>query len=314
MKKAVLIIIIVTLLSKILGFLQNVVLSYFYGASNISDAYLLSITIPLLLYTIVAEAISAGYIPTYKTIEKEEGRENAIKFSSNFLNSIFIINTIIVILVLIFSKQLVSLFATGFSLDTTNITIRFLRITIFAIYFRGIVAILKGFLQIHNQFFLSSIMVVPRNVLIILGIIISYYYNVEWIVISFLIGSAVQVLILLPKSIKLGFKIKFSFNIFDKNLKKILLITAPLIIGIAANDVNQLIDKNIASNISEGAISAISYSNSLINFVSSITVLAFTQVFFPTLSKKVVNKDKDGISKIMKNGINTTLILILPIM
>lgn len=73
MKKTAIILMIITIVSKILGFGREVVLSYFYGATNISDAYLISWSIPFIIFGFIGTGISTGYIPMYSNIEKEYG-------------------------------------------------------------------------------------------------------------------------------------------------------------------------------------------------------------------------------------------------
>ncbi len=74
MKKTALIVMIVTILSKILGFGREMVLSYVYGASAISDAYLISQTIPAVIFSFVSVGIATGYIPLYSRILSEHGK------------------------------------------------------------------------------------------------------------------------------------------------------------------------------------------------------------------------------------------------
>lgn len=70
MKKTALILMLITVVSKMLGFIRDITLSYFYGASAISDAYLISITIPLVIFSFIGIGISTGYIPIYSEIKK----------------------------------------------------------------------------------------------------------------------------------------------------------------------------------------------------------------------------------------------------
>lgn len=80
MKKAVLILILFTILAKIIGFGRDVILSYFYGASNISDAYLISLTIPTTIFVLLGMAVSMNYIPMYTQIEQNAGAGTQMYF------------------------------------------------------------------------------------------------------------------------------------------------------------------------------------------------------------------------------------------
>jgi len=86
MRRIVLILVILSLISKCLGFFREIVLAYFYGASAVSDAYLISITIPTVIFAFVGTALATSYIPLYTSIEKEKGEKEALRFSNNLIN------------------------------------------------------------------------------------------------------------------------------------------------------------------------------------------------------------------------------------
>ena len=88
MKKAAFLVMIITIVSKFLGFGREIVLSYVYGASAITDAYLISQTIPITIFSFISAGISTGFIPMYSRIQKEEGQLNADQFTSNLSNTL----------------------------------------------------------------------------------------------------------------------------------------------------------------------------------------------------------------------------------
>src|SRR3954453_18739530 len=98
MKKTVIILMLVTIISKFLGFGRDIILSYFYGASNISDIYIVSLTIPTILFAVIGKGIAAGFIPLYTRIESKEGTEKANQFTNNVVNLVLFICTVIFIL------------------------------------------------------------------------------------------------------------------------------------------------------------------------------------------------------------------------
>ena len=104
MKKAAFLVMIITIMSKVVGFVREIVLSYVYGASAITDAYLISQTIPLTVFSFISVGIATGYIPIYSKVQQSSGRKNADKFTSNLSNSLLLLATIIVAFVLAFTS------------------------------------------------------------------------------------------------------------------------------------------------------------------------------------------------------------------
>ena len=114
---------IITVLSKILGFGREVFLSYVYGASAITDADLISQTIPAVIFDFVSAGIATGFIPLYSRILTEQGQLEANKYTNNLSNALLLLASIIVAIVLFFTQPIVKLFASGFSGETLELAI-----------------------------------------------------------------------------------------------------------------------------------------------------------------------------------------------
>ena len=90
MKKAVVNVMIITIVAKLLGFAKEVMLSYFFGASGISDAYLISQTIPGIIFQFVGTGLATCFIPVYSSIANNEGEKGANYFTNTILMIVFI--------------------------------------------------------------------------------------------------------------------------------------------------------------------------------------------------------------------------------
>ena len=135
MKRTVLLVMIITILSKFLGFGREVALSYVYGASAVTDAYLISQTIPYVIFSFVSAGIATGFIPLYSRILNERGQLEANRYTNNLSNALLLVISIVVGFVLLFTQPIVKLFATGFGGETLELAINFTRISVFGIYF-----------------------------------------------------------------------------------------------------------------------------------------------------------------------------------
>jgi len=126
MKKTALALMIITILSKLIGFLREIVLAYYYGASNISDVYLIADTIPNFIFAFIGVGIATTYIPVYSSILENDGKLSSDEFTSNFLNLIFFVLTLAVGVVIIFAPYVVLAFASGFSEEVLKLAVEFL--------------------------------------------------------------------------------------------------------------------------------------------------------------------------------------------
>lgn len=314
MKKTAFMIMIISVVSKVFGFLRDLILSYFYGASGISDAYLISMTIPGVIFSFIGVGLVNGFIPMYTNIENEEGIEKADRFTNNLTNIVMIFTALLFLAGVIFTEPLVKLFATGFSGDTLKLAVLFSRITMVSIFFVGLTYIFSGYLQLKENYLIPAMIGLPLNIFTIVGIVISSRGNTTLLAIGSLIATVSQFLLLVPSIIKKGFKYERVVDFKDKYIKRMIIIVIPLVIGSSVDQVNILIDRTLASSISVGGISSMNYANKLSNFVITLFVLSIVTVMYPVISKMAAKKDMEGLKASVRNVISTVVIVIMPAM
>lgn len=312
MKKTALLLIILTVLSKIFGFGRELVLSYFYGASSISDAYIIALTIPMIVFAFIGKGISTAYIPMYTNIEKNIDTNEADKYTNNLVNLLLIICTFIVVLGIMFTEKIVIIFASGFEGDLLSLTVQFTRISLIGIYFTAIVHVFSAFLQMKGNYAIPALVGFPMNLCIIFSIILSNSWTVEILAIGIVVATAAQFIFLMPFVLKKNFKYAPIFDMKDSNIRHMANLGLPVIIGVALNDINKIIDKTLASQIAEGGISALNYASRLNAFVQGIIVISIVTAMYPMISTMVVDKKLGAMKKLISEGIICISILILP--
>lgn len=312
MKKTVFILMIVTVISKVLGFMRDLFLSFFYGASNISDIYLISLTIPTVILAIIGKGISTGFIPMYARIESKSGIEETKRYTNNVINFVIILCTIILVLGLIFTEYLIKIFASGFEGETLDQAIIFTRISLISVYFSGLVYVYTAYLQIKSIFIAPVLMGIPSNLIVIMSIYFSSHSNVYILAFGGLIATASQFILLYIYSFKNGYRYMHTLNIKDRNIRNMILLAFPAIIGSSVDKLNLLIDRTLASKISIGGISALNYSSTLNLFMMGIVVSSITTVLYPKISKMVVQNNMKKMKETLLMGVNSINLFIIP--
>lgn len=314
MKKIVFSIMIITMISKIFGFGRELALSYYFGASFVTDAYLISTSIPLVIFSLVGVGINSAFIPIFTSISENESKERAFTFTSRLLLSLFIMCTFSYFIILVFTPQIVKIFASGFSGDILKLTVKYTRISALIIYFVIITNLFTALLQVNNKFYIASIIGIPFNITYVIGIYIAYLKGNVYLPIVTVIAYLIQALMLVYPVYKLGYKFKCSIGIKDKYLKQMIIIAFPAIIGSSLEQVNYLVDKTVASKIGiEGGITLLNYSSKLNLAISGILISSLLVVFFPKVSKLVAKDDRITLKNEILNSINFTIIVSVPI-
>ena len=249
MKKTALLVMIITILSKILGFGREIVLSYVYGASAITDAYLISQTIPAVIFSFISAGIATGFIPLYSRILNEQGQIEANRYTNNLSNALLLLSSVIVVFVLLFTQPIVKIFASGFSGETLELAIRFTRISVFGVYFTALLNIFAGFLRLHENYIIPALAGFPMNLVIIAFLFISTKTNIYVIAIGSVLATASQLLLLIPFVRKTGYRYQPVLNLKDEYIKTMVIIALPVIAGQSVDQINVLVDRTLASGI-----------------------------------------------------------------
>lgn len=312
MKKTALIIMILTIVSKIVGFAREISLSYLYGASYISDAYLISITIPGVIFGFIVAGLGAGYIPMYSKIQQIEGELEANRFTNNIINILFVIGTGVILIGFLFTEQIVRLFALGFEGETLALTVQFTKISLFSLYFTGMVSIFSGYLQIKGNYIIPALIGLPLNFFIILSIVISPFTDISVLAVGYVIAIGSSLFFMIPYMRKNKYRYKAILDFKDKHISNMAVIVMPLILGVSAGQINLMVDRSIASQLAVGAISAINFANRLNGFVQGIFVLSIATVLYPTISKMAAKGNMIGLKKSLSDAITGINLLVIP--
>ena len=311
--KATLGLMIATIIAKVLGFGRELVLASSYGASMYSDAYLTAMNIPVVIFTIIGTTLGTVLIPMYFEVNSDLGEKKALNFTNNVFNIVIAICIVLAILGFIFTEPLVKVFAMGFEGQTLKVAIDFTRITIIGIVFTGLSYVMTAYLQIKNNFTVPGLISVPKNIIIIMSIILSVKYNPYIMIWGTLIGIATEFLFQLPFAIKSGYKYQPYINMKDKYIKKMSWLIGPVLIGVAVNQINAMVDRTLASTLVEGSISALNYANKLNGFVMAMFITSVAAVIYPMLSKLSSEDNKEIFTSSVVQSINSVILLVIPI-
>lgn len=312
MGKTVLAIMLLAIMTKMLGFARDIVLAYFYGASDITDAYLVAYTIPNVVFSFVAMGIAASYIPVSMSIREKEGKAAAEQFTANLVNLVLLLSTVLVVLLLLFPGVAVNLFASGFSEETHEMAVIFTRFSSLGIFFTALMFVFRSYLETKDQFLMTNMSGLPLNVLFIVCIWMSAEYGLYWLAAGPAAAVAIQFLFIAPFIWRAGYRHRFKVSIKEKNIRRMMAMAFPVIIGVSADQINILVDRTIASHIAEGGISAIVYADKIVFFIKAVFITAIVTVMFPKITKLAARDSMDELKQIVGKVITAISLFVIP--
>lgn len=312
MKRTALAVMIMTVLSKFVGFTREMVLSYVYGASGTTDAYLISQTIPTVIFSFVSTGIATGFVPMYSRILGARGRLEADRYTSNLSNALVLMAAIIVVFVLVLTQPVVKLFASGFTGETLSLAVKLTRISIFAVCFTGLVDVFLGYLRLHGSFVVPGLVSFPFSFAIILSLFISARTSIYVLGVGSVVATASQLVLCIPFLRKMGYTHRPILDFQDRYIKEMIFIVLPVIVGTAVNEINILVDRTLASQIAVGGISALNYAKRLNGFVQGLFVVSVTTVLYPIISKMAAEGNLRGLKAYLSEAMSMVNLFVIP--
>lgn len=319
--KAAWIIAVVTIVSKLIGFVRDIIIANYYGAAMVSDAYYYAYQIPSLSLILLGGVGGPFHSATVAIFSKlipnlqEKPSEYVNKLYSTFMTATIIFFLALSVIMFIFPRQIMGLIISGGSPDMINLAATHLKIMTPLLVIGGIVGIYYGILIIYRQFMLPNLSPIIMS-LAIIGVVIAAPsdkkgYALAW---ATTIGAILQLIIQYPNIRKLGYKLKPNFA-FTNNpeFKEICELLFPAVLSSTVGQIHIYVDMFFTSSISEGAWTAIGYANRVFQFPVGILVTAFLVPLFPIFAKLVADKDYNGIKNYFNKGVGVLFFGAIPI-
>lgn len=311
--KSTFIIIIFSLVSKFLGLFREMLIASKFGSGIETDSFFVALTATGLITGFITTAIGTTFIPVLTEIEALEGKEGKVEHTNNMLNIILFISIFLVGIGFVGAPLIIRLLAKGFEGEQLRLTIKLARIGFPVLFFGSAVGIFTAFLQSENKFTATAAIGLPLNlVYIVFLLVFSAKFGVIGLMIAAVLAVLSQLFIQIPSAIKSGYRYKLKLDFKDEYVKSVLKLSLPVLIGVAINDLNAIVDRTLASDLAVGSISALNYANKLKGLILGVFITAIVTVIFPLLSKASSNENLDGMKKIMKKGIDLVLLITVP--
>ncbi|MBN1897395.1 MAG: murein biosynthesis integral membrane protein MurJ [Spirochaetes bacterium] len=312
-----------TFLSRILGLIREQIFAFLLGATNFADAFLVAFRIPNLLRDLFAEgALSTSFIPTFTQYVLKKGEKKAFYLSNLVINFLIMVIGFLIILGYIFTPQIVRFMAPGFSLfpEKFSLTIMMTKILLPFLLFVSLASVFMGMLNVYHKFFIPAFAPAMFNLTIILGGLIiflispsSHQKAVLWAMAAF-VGGFIQLAIQIPSACRLGYKYKFCFDLKfkEEGLKRIFNLMLPAIIGLAAVQINIIINTMLASFLPTGSVSYLNYAFRLIQFPIGLFGVAIATVTTAYISRDIVKNDISQLNKNIADSLKLNSFLSFP--
>ena len=305
-----------TLISRVLGYIRDILIAVFLGASVYADAFFVAFRLPNTFRRLFAEGtFNAAFIPSY-TQERIRGKKNGKGFADEVISLLSITLFFIVILVEIFTPYFVFLIAPGFYEDLTkfNLAVEFTRITFPFLFFVSLSSFFSGILNSNNKFAAAAASPIILNIVLIIILLISFLLKLDFaknLSYGVTLSGIIQLIFLIfftkkyyRPSIKIKTKINSKVKIFLKKL-------VPSIFSSGVTQINILIGTIIAS-FESSAVSYLYFADRIYQINLAIAGIAIGTVSLPVLAEAIKRKKLIKVFNIQNKSIQLSLLLSIP--
>lgn len=315
---------LLTLLSKILGFGRETALAAVFGASYATDAFLVASVVPFLVALMLAAALTSALIPVYSEAMGSSDPDGARRLAS----SVFLLSglglLLLALAVALAAPWLIRLLAPGFPADMAAEAARLMRWMMPALVFIGLGGVLSGILQAHLRFALPALVTVVHNGVMIGTIFwLGPRYGIMSAALGFTVGTLSYLLVQRPGLRLAGAGLGrvlagggFARRLLaDPDVRRVGWLLLPILAGSAAQNVNLIVDRILASGLPEGSISALNFANKLVGLPLGLLIVPVATVLYPALARLAGGGDADqgAFRRTVAGAAGALTFLVLPV-
>ncbi|HHT62834.1 MAG: murein biosynthesis integral membrane protein MurJ [Bacillota bacterium] len=309
------------MVSRILGYLRDVIIYAQFGQNRITDAYNAAFSIPDFLYMLlVGGALSSSFIPVFSSYIATGKEKEGWEVASIVLTVIMALLVVGIAIGYIYTPELILILVPGFNPQAMDLTIFLTRIMFLQVVFMSLSGISMGILNSYQHFTAPAIGSVLYNLgIIIFGVLLGDTieslwpgYGIAGFSIGVVMGAAANFFVQVPSLIKVGLRFRLNFNIFHPGVIKLGKLMLPVLVGLSVSQINLFVNQNLASSLSAGGLAALHTGQRLMQLPIGIFGIAIAVAVFPTLTGQAARQEREQFKKTFSLGLRSVVFITLP--
>lgn len=299
---------------KLLGFIKQAIIANYYGANIETDIYNIAYGFVAGIAAVSISSLSMVLVPICNRLFQNDNQEELNEFITNLFKFLFVFISAVILIVFFTAPYLAKLLAPNYDFNNLNILTKYLRILLPLLFFFAFELIFNSILSAKKQFIVTKLESFLYSVLVIIGcVFLSEYLGIDVLIISQYLSYIIFILVLYLNS-KKYFKFSHCSLKDEKNIKPLVYLSLPLIIGYAATYINEMIGKTMATYLAEGSVTAINYAQTVTQLVTSIIIVAVGNIMLSYFSNYVAMNDEEQIVNTLSNVLIGLCIILSPIL
>jgi putative peptidoglycan lipid II flippase len=310
---------VATGLSRIAGLAREIVAAAYFGTSGVASAFTLAFQVPNLIRALVADAaLSSAFVPVFTELLQQGRKREAHQLAASLFGLILIALGAISLLFILGAGVVMPLFTSDkFSQADIDLTVGLSQVLFPIIVLLGLNGLVVGILSAYDHFSVPAIAPLVWNLVIIAGLVLLrglfdgrdriYAYAI-----GVLLGTIVQLLMVIPVLRTVGFPLRLSLNWSDPRIRQVLKLMLPVSLSLGVINVDLLINSKIGTLVSDGAPRAIDAAFRIYMLPQGMFSVAVATVLFPQLARLAAARDLPGLRRWSGDGMRLIFLALLP--
>lgn len=308
-----------TMLSRVLGLLRDVVIAHFIGASAAADAFFVAFKIPNFMRRLFAEgAFAQAFVPVLSEYRSQRSLQQVRELLDRVAGALGGTLLLLTLLVLLAAPLVAALFAPGWALDQpvkSALTAEMIRITFPYLMLISLTGFAGAVLNSYGRFAIPAVTPVLLNLSLIgSALLLSPYFDQPAFALAWgvLLAGVIQLVFQLPFLHALQLTPRPRWDIQHEGVRRILLLMGPAVFGVSVSQINLLLDTVLASFLPTGSVSWLYYSDRLVELPLGVFAIAISTVILPSLSRSRAQQSSQGFTATMDWGLRMIFLIALP--
>jgi putative peptidoglycan lipid II flippase len=306
-----------TLVSRVTGFIRDIMLAAILGAGPVADAFFVALRLPNHFRAIFAEgAFNAAFVPAYARIRQQGGPEQAAVFADRIFTLLLLSQIVLLGVALVFTPEVIALLAPGFNDDPTRfaLAVEMTRITFPYLLLVSLVTLYGGILNALQRFAAAAAAPILLNLSMMMTLAMAASFPTAghaaaW---GVLLAGLLEFVLVAGDARKAGVKPWFRWPSFDVDVRKFFRALGPATVGSAGVQLALFADTILASFLATGALSALYYADRLNQLPIGVIGIAAGTVVLPEMARRIAAGDDIGARRAQNRAIELTLLLSIP--
>ena len=306
-------IMVFSLAGRVLGFFREALIASNYGSGSETDTFFIAFSAISLFATILTNTINTTLIPVLSDVEVHEGKKGKLNHLNNFLNTLLASAGILAFIAFLLAPFVIQVVGKGFEGEQFTQTVLLMRIGLPILLVSTVVGVFRAYLQSEEKFTESAIADLPFNIVYIIFLFfMAQYFSITALMVTAVLAEAARLLIQIPALKKVDYRYRLTIDFHDEYMKKIAVLIPPVLLSVGISDLNNIVDKSMASSLVSGSISSLNYATKLNGVIQGVFITAIITVVFPILSKEANEENYGRLKKIMHLSLNVILLILIP--